>query len=80
MLELACSRSGENPRPEDVKINSLSKYTAALGGFQMLKGTSYLMAPVTNIGSHSDRISSYESYNSGVQNHNLVLLDTNSLA
>ncbi len=79
MLELACSRSGENSTTEDVKTQSPPQYTAALGGFQLLKGTPYLMAPVTNIESRSDRSSSGESYNSGVQNHNLVLLDTNSL-
>lgn len=37
------------------------------------------MASVTNTGSRSDKFSSYESYNSGGQNHNLVFMDTNSL-
>jgi hypothetical protein len=77
-LGLACSRLSELPRTGDVKANT-PQYTAALGGFQSLKGTPYLMAAVANSWSRSDKLSSYESGSSGGQNHNLVFLDANSL-
>jgi hypothetical protein len=80
-LGSACTRSSETPRIEGVKdSNSAPKYTAALGGFQTLKGTPYLMAIMTSTGwSREDKLSSYESGSNGGQNHNLVFLDANSL-
>lgn len=81
-LGFACNRLGETPKStEDVKdSNSAPKYTAALGGFQSLKGTPYLMAIMTSTGkSRADKLSSYESGSNGGQNHNLVFLDANSL-
>jgi hypothetical protein len=80
-LGLACSRPTETSRTEGVKDkNSPPQYTVALGSFQNLKGTPYLMSTVKSIGwPRSDKLSSYESYDSGGQTQNLVFLDTNSL-
>jgi hypothetical protein len=79
-LGFSCSRSSKPSLTEDIKASSAEKYKAALGVFQTLKGTPYLMSSVTSTGwSRSDKFSSYESYDSGGQTHNLVFLDTNSL-
>jgi hypothetical protein len=78
-LGLACSHPSDTIRTEDVKASASKKYTSALGAFQNLKGTPYLMSAVTSTGWRSDKFSSSESYSSGEQTHNLVFLDTNSL-
>lgn len=75
----ACSRPSETHSTEEGKVSSTPKYTAALGGFQNLKGTPYLMSALTETGWRLDKSSSYESGNGGGQPRNLVFLDTNSL-
>jgi hypothetical protein len=78
-LGLACSRPSENIKTKDAKTNSTPEYTAALGAFQNLKGTPYLMSAVNSVKSWSDKSSSSDSYTTGGQTRNLVFLDTNSL-
>lgn len=75
-LGLACSRPSETFRAEGAKASDSLKYAAALGAFQHLKGTPYLMSAVNSNGWRSDKFSSYDA---GGQTHNLVFLDTNSL-
>lgn len=78
-LGFSCSLFSKPLLNQDIKASPTERDKAALGVFQTLKGTPYLMSSVTNMGSRSDKFSSYESYNSGGQIHNLVFLDTNTL-
>lgn len=83
-LGLACSRPSENikttdAKTKDAKTNSTPEYTAALGAFQNLTGTPYLMSAVSSVKSWSDQSSYSDSYTTGEQTRNLIFLDTNSL-
>ncbi len=78
-IGLACSHPRETSGTKDAKADSTPEYKAALGTFQNLKGTPYLMSAVTSNEWRSDRSSSYDSSGSGGQTRNLVFLDTNSL-
>jgi hypothetical protein len=79
-LGFSCSRSSQPSLSEEIKASPAEKDKAALGVFETLKGTPYLMSSVTSTGwTRSGKSSSDESYDSGGQTHNLVFLDTNSL-
>ncbi|MCG9889577.1 MAG: hypothetical protein MH252_00700 [Thermosynechococcaceae cyanobacterium MS004] len=75
----ACSRAGQSPRAEEAKVNTSNQNEAALGIFQPIEGTPYLMASLDNVGSRSEKLSTSGSYWTGDQSRNLVFLDTNTL-
>jgi hypothetical protein len=78
-LGFSCSSSRKPSLTEDTKTSPAEEYRAALGLFQPLNGTPYLMSSVTYQGWRSNKFSSDESYDSEGQIHNLVFLDTNTL-
>lgn len=75
----ACSRFNQTSQTEDIKASTAEKNMVALGAFQSLQGTPYLMATVNSIDSRSDKLSTSGTYWTGNQTRNLVLLDGNSL-
>jgi hypothetical protein len=75
----ACSRFNQTAQTEDIKASTAEKNMVALGAFQSLQGTPYLMATVNSIDSRSDKLSTSGTYWTGNQTRNLVLLDGNSL-
>jgi hypothetical protein len=79
-LGFACSRFNQPSQTKDIKASAAEKYMAALGAFQSLEGTPYLMATVNSNDSRSDKLSASSTYWTGNQTHNLVFLDANSLA
>lgn len=79
-LGFACSRFNQTSQTKDTKASTPEEYMAALGAFQSLQGTPYLMATVNSIESRSDKLLTSGTYWAGNQTRNLVFLDANSLA
>jgi hypothetical protein len=79
-LGFACGCSNQPFQTKDIKASVAEKNMAALGDFQSLQGTPYLMATVNSIDSRSDKLSTSSTYWTGNQTRNLVFLDANSLA
>lgn len=79
-LGFACSRSNQPSQTRDINASGADKNMAALGDFQSLQGTAYLMATVNSIDSRSDKLSTSGTYWTGNQTRNLVFLDAISLA
>jgi hypothetical protein len=79
-LGFACNRFNQSSQTRDIKASAAEKYMAALGAFQSLQGTPYLMATINGIDSRSDKLSTSGTYWTGNQTRNLVFLDANSLA